>query len=205
MIKSVGFLLAILPGCMGALCQAPVIQRPTLGIHFFFDDFRTAWYIRNSSLRQTFRNRQFGRLKEMSPGLAINYINGLSKRYDFTTTLSGAFLDYVQRDGTSDGQDDLLLEGDVSVRGKLFTNDYWVSPYLQVGAGFSKYRGYWGTFVPLGMGLQFNLFQEAFLVINAQYRVAVTETVSNHFFYSIGLAGNIGRKRNLPTSVLPAD
>lgn len=200
MLKSVGFLLAIVPGYV-SVCQVPVVQQPTLGIHFFFHDFKTPTHIRNSSLRQTFRNRQFGRLKEMSPGLAVNYINGLSKRFDFTTTFSGAFLDYPKRDGAANGQDHLLLEGDVSIRGKLFTNAFWVSPFLQAGAGFSKYQGYWGTLIPVGAGLQFNLFEEAFLLINAQYRIGVTTTVSDHFFYSIGLAGNIGRKR--VASVLP--
>jgi hypothetical protein len=205
MKKIVGFLLAILLGCMSTLCQEGTIQRPTLGIHFFFDDFKTAWYIRSSSLRQVFRNRQFGRLKEMSPGLAINYVNGISKHYDFSATLSGAFLDYIRRDGSSFGEDNLLLEGDAAIRGKLFTNDKWVSPYLQLGAGISTYKGRWGLLMPVGTGLQFNLFQEAFLIINAQYRVGITRSVSNHFFYSIGLAGNIGKRRSPPASSLPEE
>jgi OOP family OmpA-OmpF porin len=203
MSKSVGFLLAILVGCIGAFGQAEPVQPPTLGIQFFFDDFKTAWYIRNSSLRQVLRNGQFGRLKDMSPGLAINYIYGLSKHYDFSTTLTGAFLDYIKRDGSSFGSDHLLLEGDVSIRGKMFTNKYWVSPFLQIGTGISKYKGYWGAFIPAGMGVQFNLFQEAYLLINAQYRIAVTETVSNHYFFSLGLAGSIGRRRAANNSVLP--
>jgi OOP family OmpA-OmpF porin len=203
MIKSVGFLLTILFGCMSAFAQDEPVQSPTLGIHFFFDDFKTAWYIRNSSLRQVLRNRQFGRLKDMSPGLAINYINGLSKHYDFSATLTGAYLDYLKRDGNSFGEDKLLLEGDVSIRGKMFTNRKWVSPFLQIGTGISKYRGYWGAFIPAGVGVQFNLFQEAYLLINAQYRLAVTETVSNHFFFSLGLAGSIGRRRARNNSILP--
>jgi hypothetical protein len=202
MIKSVGFLLTILLGCICAFSQDEPVQPPTLGIHFFFDDFKTAWYIRSSSLRQVFRNRQFGRLKDMSPGLALNYISGLSRHYDFSATLTGAFLDYLKRDGSSFGQDHLLLEGDVSIRGKMFTNRSWINPFLQIGTGISKYKGYWGALIPAGMGVQINLFQEAYLIINAQYRIAVTPTVSNHLFFSLGLAGNIGRKA-VNRSVLP--
>jgi len=78
----------------------------------------------------------------------------------------------------------------------MFSNQYWVSPYLQLGVGISKFQGYWGAFIPAGVGLQVNLFDEAFLLINSQYRVPVTENTANyHFFHSIGLAGIIGKKK----------
>jgi hypothetical protein len=203
MKKVVGFLLGVLPILAPAFSQDDYIQRPTLGIYFFFNDFKTAANIRATSLREVLRNSQFGKLKEMSPGLALNYMTGLSRHFDLTGTLTGSFLDYNKRDGTSLGQDKLLLEGDVSLKGKLFSNRYWVSPFLQIGAGISKYRAYWGAFVPAGMGFQVNLFDEAFFIIQAQYRIAVTSAVSNHFFYSIGIAGNIGKKRGVNKSILP--
>lgn len=203
MKKSVGFLLIILLGCRIGFGQDEAVQRPTVGIHFFFDDFKTAWHIRNSSLRQVLREGRFGKLKEMSPGLAINYIYGLSKHVDFSATLTGVFLDYIKREGNSQRQENLLLEGDVSIRGKMLTGRYWASPYLQIGTGISKYKGYWGALIPASLGLQINIFQEAYLLINAQYRIAVTAAASNHFFYSLGLAGNIGRRRSSNPSALP--
>jgi hypothetical protein len=203
MKKNVGFLLAVLPFLAPAFSQDEHIQRPTLGIYFFFNDFKTAANIRATSLREVLRNSQFGKLKEMTPGLALNYITGLAKHFDFTTTLTGSFMDYNKPDGSLLGHDNLLLEGDVSLKGKLFSNRYWVSPFLQLGAGFSKFRTYWGTFIPAGTGFQINLFDEAFFIVNAQYRIAVTNNVSNHFFYSIGIAGNIGGKKREEKSVLP--
>ena len=203
MKKNVGLLLAVLLFLAPAFCQDEYIQRPTLGIFFFFNDFKTAENIRATSLREVLRNSEFGKLREMVPGLALNYINGLNSHFDFTTTLTGSFIDYYKPNGASLGQDNLLLEGDISVKGKLFTNRYWISPFIQVGAGISKYRTYWGSFIPAGMGFQVNLFDEAFFIFNAQYRVAVTSTVSNHFFYSLGIAGNIGGRRKEGKSVLP--
>jgi hypothetical protein len=191
MKKNVGLLLAILPYLAPAFCQNEHIQRPTLGIYFFFNDFKSA------------DKFQVGKLRDMVPGLALNYMNGLTRHFDIATTLTGSFVDYINSDGTTLGQDNLLLEGDVSLKGKLFTNRYWVSPYIQVGAGISKYRAYWGAFIPAGIGMQVNLFDEAFFIINAQYRVAVTTTVSNHYFYSLGIAGNIGGRRKEQKSVLP--
>ena len=91
----------------------------------------------------------------------------------------------------------------MSLKGKLFSNKYWVSPFLQIGTGISKFKGYWGAFIPAGGGFQVNLFNEAYFIFNAQYRIAVTESVSEHYYFSIGIAGVIGRRRDEKRSVLP--
>ena len=171
------------------------IQHPTLGIHFFFNDFKSASLIRSTSLGSVISNKQFGKVKDMSPGLAINYLCGLSQTFDFSTTLAGSFIEYQRQDGTKFGSDNLLLEGDVSVRAKMFSNKYFVSPYVQIGGGISKYKGYWAAIIPAGAGLQLNLFDEAYLLLNAQYRIPITDQANYHFFYSIGLAGNIGKRK----------
>src|SRR5690349_2783875 len=112
MIKNVGFLLfAIQLAYAPVFCQDDHTQRPALGIFFFFNDFTTAADIRATSLRSVLRNRQFGQLKDMSPGLALNYMTGLSPHFDITSTLTGTFLDYYRRDGSLLGEDHLLLEG----------------------------------------------------------------------------------------------
>jgi hypothetical protein len=202
MKKNVGFLLlAILLAYDTVMCQDDHIQRPALGIYFFFHDFTTAADIRTSSLRSVLRNRQFARLKDMSPGLALNYMTGLSAHFDLSALLTGTFLDYFRKDGSLLGEDNLLMEGDASVKAKLFTNRYWITPFLQLGAGISKYKNYWGSFIPAGTGFQVNLFEEAYFLFNAQYRIGVTNTVSDHFFYSIGIAGIVGRKKT--GTVLP--
>lgn len=178
-------------------------QNPTLGVSFFFHDFKTAQLIRNTTLSTVLRNKQFGKIKDMSPGLAISYIDGLTNHFDFSTTLAGSFLDYLKKDGTTFGKDNFLLEWDASVRGKMFSNKYVVSPYLQAGIGGSMYKGTFGAFVPLGVGVQVNMFDEAFLLINSQYRVPVTESVNYHFFHSVGLAGVISKRKETPKLLPP--
>ncbi len=84
---------------------------------------------------------------------------------------------------------------DVSVRGKMFSNKYVVSPYLQAGLGASMYKGTFGAFIPAGVGVQFNILNEAFLIVNSQYRIPVTESANYHFYHSIGLAGVIGKEK----------
>ena len=172
------------------------IQKPTFGVHFIFTDFQTAAAVRANSLGVVLKNRQFGKIKTMSPGLALNYIQGITRTFDISASLAGSFVDYPFPNKKPVGADKLLLEADFSVRAKLISNRSIINPYLQAGLGASKFQGYYGAFVPLGAGLQVNIFNEAYLLINAQYRVPVTEITEYHFFWGIGLAGNIGKKKN---------
>lgn len=170
------------------------VQKPTFGVQFFFNDFKSAANIRANSLGVVLKNKEFGKIKEMSPGLALTYINGITRQFDFTSSLAASFVDYPVQNKPAFGRDFLLLEVDASVRGKLISNNALVNPYLQAGLGVSKYKSYYGAFLPVGMGMQINLFNEAYLLINAQYRFPITETTNHHFFFGFGLAGNIGKK-----------
>jgi OmpA-OmpF porin, OOP family len=172
-----------------------LIQNPTLGVHFVLNDFQTAANIRTTSMTSAIANKSFGRIKDMIPGLAINYIQGLSSHVDFTSTLAGSFLEYPFSKNQSTGNEEFLMEADASIRAKMVPNKYWFIPYVQIGVGASKYGGYWGAFIPAGLGLQISFFNEAFLLINTQYRIPVTEAVCYHFYHSIGLAGTIGKRK----------
>jgi len=169
-------------------------QAETIGIHFLFNDFATAADIRNSSLSAVLNNKRFGKLKDMQQGLAITYGKGISDYFDFVSMLAGSFLKYPVPGREQESNEALFFAGDVSVRGKMFSDHYWFVPFLQVGAGILKYKGYWGTYIPAGVGVQINFFDEAYLVINSQYRIAVSESASYHFVHSVGLVGNIGKR-----------
>jgi OmpA-OmpF porin, OOP family len=171
------------------------VKQPALGIHFILQDFKGADYVRATSLSQSFRDKKFGKVKEMSVGLAVSYLQGLSNNLDISGTLGGSFLDYPIPGRASFGSDNLLLEADLSINAKMFTDKYWFTPYLTAGIGASKYRGYFGAFVPVGVGAQVNFYDEAFLLIGSQYRIPVTENNGYHFFHSIGVAGNLGKKK----------
>jgi OmpA-OmpF porin, OOP family len=181
--------------CLNIFSQQKSYKQPaTLGIHFIFNDFATAQLIRSSSLSSVLKEGRFGKLKDMSQGLALSYGEGLSETFDFSSTLAGSFLSYPFQHKAAPGSDYLLLEADACIRGKMLSDRYWFVPYLQIGVGVSKYQGYWGTFIPAGVGIQISFFGEAYLQINSQYRIAVTESTNYHFIHSIGLVGNIGRR-----------
>lgn len=194
MPKHLAPLIALVMIFDGAVAQKKSYRQPrTVGIHFVFNDFVTASAIRGSSLSYVLREHQFGKMKDMHPGLGMSYGVGVSEKFDFSSTFSGAFLPYPFETGAMQKSNFLLLEADASLRGKMFTDKHWFVPYLLIGVGVSKYKGYWGTFIPTGMGVQVSFFGEAYLLINSQYRIAVTETTTNHFVHSIGLAGKISR------------
>jgi len=169
-------------------------QRSTFAVSYIYNDFKSAAAVRANNIGNVMKNGQFGKLRNMAPGLSLTYIKGLTKYHDVVTSLTGSFVDYPIPGKPAFGRDFLLLEADVSVRGKIISNNAAVSPYLQGGVGVSKYKGYFGGYIPVGMGLQVNLFQEAYMLINAQYRVPVSELVNYHFYYGIGFAGHLGKK-----------
>jgi len=39
-----------------------------------------------------------------------------------------------------------------------------------------------------GVGLQFNIFDETFLVVQSQYRIPVTANAAKNLFFSIGVS-----------------
>jgi OmpA-OmpF porin, OOP family len=171
------------------------VKKPALGVNFILQDFKGADYVRLTSLSQAFRDKRFGKVKEMSAGLSLNYLEGLSNHLDLSVGLGGAFLDYPIPNRAAFGSDNLLLEADLSVNAKMFSDKYWISPYLTAGIGASKYKSSYGAFLPMGVGAQLNFFDEAFLLIGSQYRIPITDNTNYHFYHSIGIAGNLGKKR----------
>ncbi len=188
---------------MNAYAQNDYKKLPSLGVHFLFNDFKTASELRNSGLASVIREKNWSKTSRMAPGIAISYSEGLSNNLDFVATASGSFVDYPIPDKPAFGFTRFLV--DVTAMGnlKLISDKYWVSPFLTLGAGVSKVGGYYGAFIPTGVGLQFNLFDEAYVMVNSQYRIPVTENVAYHLYHSIGLSGNIKKRTVVELAPLP--
>jgi hypothetical protein len=71
---------------------------------------------------------------------------------------------------------------------KLLSNDYVVSPFISLGVGASLWKGYYAAYIPTGVGLQINLSDETFLIVQSQYRIPVTGNSANNLFFSIGVS-----------------
>ena len=173
------------------------VRQPAIGISFFLNDFITAERIRTTSLSSVISDKKFAKMSQMSPGLAINYFKGLANHVDFAASLGGSFVDYPMP-GRAFASDNFLLDFSATVNLKMTTEKYWVQPYIIAGVAAHKYRSYYGATLPLGLGVKINFFDEAHLFLNSTYRVPViTETSNYHLQHSIGIAGSIGKKKEV--------
>src|SRR5665647_1400570 len=170
----------------------------TLIFHFFYNDFKTAQQIRTSSFKNVLDNHLWSKFGEMQMGFGFNYLKEIKPKIDFVASLDGSSTDYLYKDGTTHGSSALLLDANAGVNLKLLTDRHKVVPYLSAGLGASLYNGKSGFYLPLGAGVQFNLFNEAFVLTNIQYRNALTSAVNNHFQSNIGVGTSLGKKKLKP-------
>ncbi|MBL7745054.1 MAG: OmpA family protein [Chitinophagaceae bacterium] len=197
MKKFLAVLMALSAFISSGFAQDDEIRPAAVGISFSLTDFATASRIRTTSLSQVLGNKRWAKFREMSPGLGINYFKGLKKHIDFAGTLNATFTRYPFPNKATPSSDKFLLSADATMNFKMFSEKYWVQPYLIAGLGGHMYGGkYFGAYLPTGLGLKVNFYDETHLFITSQYRVPVTtETANYHFFHSIGIAGRVGKKK----------
>ncbi|MEO6290117.1 MAG: hypothetical protein ABIO76_09365, partial [Ginsengibacter sp.] len=172
-----------------------------LGVSFILNDFETAADIRANGLKSVLKENKLFDAQRIHPGMAVNYLSGVSEHVDFIASFEGSFLNYPIKNKPDNNSNTLLLEATANLNLKLLTDRYWVTPYIDLGVGASKYKNYYAAFAPVGLGLQINFLREAFVLINSQYRIPVTENASYHFTHSIGVVGNIKEKKEAPKVV----
>ena len=166
----------------------------SLGISFFLNDFKSASELRSNGIVSLFKNHDFFS-SQMNTGFAVDYMNGLSNNVDFIATLGGSSVNYPVQNVAPFQSKSLLLETTASLNLKLLADNYWLTPYVDLGVGASKYKKYFGAFIPVGVGLQAHVSKNIFVLLNSQYRIAVTENASYHFYHSLGIVTNISHKK----------
>ncbi len=180
--------------CTVTYSQNEYKKLPSLGIHLFFNDFQTAAEMRSSGLGNVVRDKQWSRSRRMTPGLAISYMQGLSNKLDFAATISGSIGEYPVPNKLSTTQQKVILEAVATGNLKLLSDKYYINPFLTMGVGASKYKGYYAAFMPIGAGMQIKITNDIFLTANSQYRVAITENSAYHFYHSFGVVAPIKKR-----------
>lgn len=163
-------------------------KNPTLALSFFLNDFQSAQNIRNTSLSNVISQGNFSEFREMSPGIALSYMNGLSSHVDFVGTLGGSFVKYPFENRAEATSDRFLMEASGNVNLKLFADNYILNPYLTAGVGVSYYQPYFGAFIPVGSGFQVNLGSETFLLTQVNYKFGISDNTANLLSFSLGFA-----------------
>jgi len=193
-MKKLMLSLAAMVSLTVATAQNDLKKTSGFAVQFTLNDFKTPISLRSGGAAAAIGDEDWKNVKEMSPGIALSYLQGLSDHIDFAGTLSGSFSNVPVPNKPVNSNRYLLLEAAATANLKLLTDDYFFTPFLTLGAGASKFRGYFSAFIPVGVGLQFNLGPESFLLINSQYRIPVTDNGAYNLYHAIGFAQTMERK-----------
>ena len=165
-------------------------RRERIGFSFIANDFATAERIRTTSFARVLREESMSKLKEMGHGFAVHYFRGFTPNIDLQATFGGSFVRFALP-GKNINSNRFLTEIDASANFKMFSQATF-NPYLIAGIGASKYTNVFGAFLPLGGGVNINLFNELDLFSQLQYRIPVTQDANKHHFQvSFGVASNL--------------
>jgi OmpA-OmpF porin, OOP family len=170
--------------------NSPFVKKKSIGFSFIANDFSTPELLRTTSYSSVLRNDQFAKLKDMGHGFAVHYIQSALPNIDLAASFGGSFVEF-SLPGKNNSSNRFLAEVDVSGNFKMFREAVF-NPYLIAGIGASKYTNVYGAFVPLGGGVNIDLFGEAKIFTQLQYRLPVTTDANKHHFQvSFGIAGSL--------------
>ena len=136
---------------LAAIMIAPVVQgqddeirSSEIGVSFDLYDYKTAQLIRSTSLSAVLRDKQFGKLKEMFPGIGVHYFQGVKKHIDVSGALHATFLSQPVGNKPDNGVDRFQLQIEGLALFKMVSDKYWIQPHLIAGFGGQKYGIYYG-------------------------------------------------------------
>ena len=135
------------------------------------------------------------------PGFGFNYTKGLQPKLDWGATINFTMADSVMKYKEGFNSKQPLIELDFSFRYRFLPSSQLLQPYVTTGLGVSAFKSYLGQYLLIGTGVQIKALENvSFLsmnrvsvVVNIQRKLRLSNTLSNHSFYTIGLAGNIGK------------
>jgi OmpA-OmpF porin, OOP family len=164
-----------------------------VGIHFNALDIKTPVTLKNSA-----GTRSFSRIEDMDYGLSVSYWKGLTKTIDFSTRAGVVFHDYAIEDrlATKSNDQKIGIELEPTLNFRPYADDALVSPFITAGVGGGYYTGKFGAYLPTGLGIQVNFRSNTYVLLQTQYRFALTKDVlKDNLFYSFGIAQNISKEK----------
>jgi hypothetical protein len=161
-----------------------------LGIQFTAHDFETPADLNSKGMSFVLSDNQWSNFDRKKVGMAITYTKPLNENLDFNARMGMSNVEYTlsNKPYASSNGSSTFFELDANLFMKLLTDDHIVSPFLSIGAGGSAWKGYYAAYIPAGVGLQVNLFDETFFIVQSQYRIPVTGNSANNLFFSIGVS-----------------
>jgi len=134
-------------------------------------------------------------------GASLMYWQGITKNLDFSIRYNGLFSDYAKPVRNQDNKLISELEGSLHLR--ALSDDHLLNPFISAGIGGGTYSGSLAAYAPVGIGLQFNMFSETYIFLQANYRFSFQDTkLDKNTFYSLGFTVPL-RAKSAPIPVAP--
>jgi outer membrane protein OmpA-like peptidoglycan-associated protein len=150
-----------------------------IGLHFLLNDFNT---------------NLFNPAYTMHSGFGIDYYKAIKNKIDVVGTLNLSSVNYIVPPlNLPFGSNNLLLDVNMGAHIKTFDDSKTINPFIIAKVGYSKYVSLNGFSVQPGVGLQFNVYNDVFIISTIEYRKALNNKINNLIYYSIGLSTNIGK------------
>jgi outer membrane protein OmpA-like peptidoglycan-associated protein len=165
--------------------------------------------VKDSSFTNAIKQKDWLKPGNKSFGVGVSYWHGLTNHIDFSGTLGGTFSNFPKKFVKDDsiGQAGFTTQLDALLHFRLLSDKAAVNPFLTGGIGAGYFGKQVAVYAPVGAGFQFRFSEGAFFVLQAQWRKALTDGISNDYMmYSLGFIQRpkvVKVKKQAPAKVLP--
>lgn len=139
-------------------------------------------------------------------GVSLMYWKGLTRNLDMSIRYNGLFTDYTK--STPSSAFNLVNELEGALHLRALSDDHLINPFISAGIGVGRYGKSFVPYAPVGVGIQVNLFSQAYAFLQGNYRLSFQDAkLDNNTFYSFGVAAAIkpGKKAVPVAPPPPAD
>ncbi len=167
----ISFFLLSSVGIAAAQTPYSPVKQDGFGFNFGFVDFTSPAYLDTSSLKSAFKNGDITHFAQMSPSISVSYWKGLNKYFDFSARLGGVFYEYLPK--TNKTGNGIAGEAEAAINARPVSDNHFFSPFLTAGIGAGYYNRI-GGYVPMGIGFQFNIQSQVYIMLQSQYRMTLS-------------------------------
>jgi len=174
------------------------IKSPNVGISFNMHDFNT---------------KTIFPIEDSAYGFSVMFWKGITQKIDYSIRFNGLFPNKNKDNVIS--KNPISSELELAFHAKAFPEKAVLNPFLTLGIGGGRYHKdlatvtkpnenfVWNAHGIGGVGLQLNIKNELYFVLQANYRYSIDEKKLPHnLFYSFGITKSLTKKKTPPAPVV---
>lgn len=172
-----------------------------------YSDYGFVKAVKDSSISYAFNRKGLFKSGSSSWGFGVSYWKGLGTHFDFSGNFAGTFSNFPKLyvKGDSIGKASFTPQLDLLLHGKAFRENRVINPFLTAGVGAGFFGKQLAVYAPLGVGLQFHFNSGAYLFVQAQWKMALTDGIrDDYMFYSLGFGQHKKPKKVEQKAEIPA-